>query len=86
MTIEDLAGMVQRGFESTATKEDLRQLELRMATKDDIQILVEAIKDLEMRMSAYMSFNKEELDRLKNWMQTIDERVAFLEQKYKHKK
>jgi len=84
MTIEDLGGMVKRGFDDVQIRIDT------LATKEELHevrdILSNAIKDLEMRMSAYMSFNKEELDRLKSWMQTIEERVAFLEQKYKHKK
>ena len=58
MTIEDLAGMVQRGFDQMATKVELEEIRQTIATKDDIQILVDAIKDLEMRMSAYFSFNK----------------------------
>ena len=84
MTIEDLGVMVKRGFDDVQIRIDT------LATKEELHevrdILSNAIKDLEMRMSAYMSFNKEELDRLKSWMQTIEERVAFLEQKYKHKK
>ena len=86
--IDDLAAIVNRGFECVG--KEMTEIRNTMATKEDLHevqdILSNAIKDLEMRMSAYMSFNKEELDRLKSWMQTIEERVAFLEQKYKHKK
>lgn len=82
MIIEDLAGMVQRGFEQTATDMNIIRQELH----ETREVLVNAIKDLEMRMLAYIAFTKEEIDRLKAWMESIEERVAFLEQKYKYKK
>jgi hypothetical protein len=37
MTIDKLAIMVAKGFEGVATKEDLKNLEARMATKEDIK-------------------------------------------------
>ena len=50
MTIGGLAGMVQRGFEQTATKEDV--LETR-------EVLARAIKDLETYLSASLSYKEE---------------------------
>lgn len=74
ITIETLAGMVQKGF---------ADIQSRMATKEDLQetreILAQAIKDLEMRMSAYASFNREEINRLKTWMEGIEARISALE-------
>ena len=50
MTIEDLAIMVKRGFDQTATKEDIHELEQRvgqveqrMATKEDIKDIWEEL-------------------------------------------
>ena len=37
-TLEDLANMVAKGFENTATKDDLKDLEARMDTKIDTKI------------------------------------------------
>lgn len=55
MTVEDLAVMVKRGFDGTATKDDLQ----RFATKDDIaELRTETkgiLKDMTEEMSAMRS-------------------------------
>lgn len=81
ITIENLAGMMQKGFEGVQGQiEDVQQ---RMVTKEELhetrEVLAQAIKDLEMRFSAYFSFNKEEIDRLKSWMEGIEARISSLE-------
>ncbi len=50
MTIDKLAIMVAKGFEDTATKDDLKSLEARMATKTDIQGLKEEIKGVKNQL------------------------------------
>lgn len=84
--IDDLAVMVQKEFEDMqnrmATKEDLNHL----ATKNDLEILAQAIKDLEMHLSASLSHKQEEIDHLRNWMESIEARVAALEFKKSRKK
>lgn len=48
ITIDDLALMVQKGFQEVghtmATKEDIQRLEEQMATKEDVQRLEERMK------------------------------------------
>jgi len=41
VTIEKLAGMVQRGFENTATKDDIKRLEKRQAVLEKGQATLE---------------------------------------------
>jgi len=79
MTIDKLAIMVARGFENTATKDDIKN----MATKDDL-------KDLETRMNGKfegvnrriddMSMNRvkyEDYDKLKSRMNLIEKKVGL---------
>ena len=79
MTIDKLAIMVARGFEDTATKDDIKN----MATKDDL-------KDLETRMNGKfegvnrriddMSMNRvkyEDYDKLKSRMNLIEKKVGL---------
>ena len=79
MTIDKLAIMVARGFENTATKDDIKN----MATKDDL-------KDLETRMNGKfegvnrriddMSINRvkyEDYDKLKSRMNLIEKKVGL---------
>ena len=79
--IDNLAMMVQQGFDDIQSK---------MATKEELletrEILAGAIKDLEIRMSANLSFNREEVDRLKSWMEGIEARVTSLESRQSRKK
>ena len=71
--IDNLAMMVQKGFEETATKSELNSL-------------ARAIQDLELHLSASLSHKQEEIDHLKSWMQGMEQRVSFLESRYKTKK
>ena len=79
MTIDKLAIMVARGFENTATKDDIKN----MATKDDL-------KNLEARMNGKfegvnrriddMSMNRvkyEDYDKLKSRMNLIEKKVGL---------
>ena len=45
ITIEKLATIIAKGFENTATKDDITRIEEKMATKDDLA-------DLERKLSA----------------------------------
>jgi hypothetical protein len=58
MTIDELAQMVAKGFEQTATKDDIAQIRAEMATKDDL-------KELEQRMEANFRDVRRDLDDLK---------------------
>lgn len=57
MTLEYLAGMVQRGFngieDRMATKEDFRLLDRKI--DETREVLAKAIADLETKLSAYMT-------------------------------
>jgi len=84
VTIETLAIMVQGGFQDVQNKLDT------LATKEELyetrEILARAIKELDARFSAYMSFNREEIDRLKSWMENVEARISALETKQLKKK
>ena len=88
MTIDKLAIMVARGFENTATKDDIKN----MATKDDIKNMAtkDDLKDLETRMNGKfegvnrriddMSMNRvkyEDYDKLKSRMNLIEKKVGL---------
>ncbi len=47
ITIETLAGMIKRGFDATASKEELA----KMASKDDLQKLEQKVDGLDRRVS-----------------------------------
>ena len=84
ITIESLVSMVQRGFEETAKKNELGVVrdEVRAVRKELLEtreLLAQAIKDLELRFVATTSHNREEVDRLRSWMEGIEERVSELE-------
>ena len=86
--IDDLAGMVQKGFEGVQNQfDDIRG---QMATKEELretrEVLARAIKDLESHLAASMSYNREQIDQLRNWMENIETRVAELEAKLSRKK
>ncbi len=92
VTLESLAGMVQRGFSETATKKDLEQLATKeelSAVKEDVletrAVLARAIKDLEGRFVATTAQTREEVDRLRTWIEDIDAQIAALEGK-RHRK
>lgn len=103
MTLDTLAGMVQRGFtgvreEFTSVREEIADIRSTMATKEDLEgfatkadlvetreVLARAIKDLETKLFAYVGSNREEFERLKTWMEDIDERLSALEGR-RHKK
>jgi len=85
MTIDKLAIMVAKGFENTATKEDLKNLEARMeakmATKTDMEGIKNQIEGVNNRIDE-MSLNRvkyEDHNKLKV-------RVDFLEKKLEIKK
>ena len=77
LTLEDLAVMVQRGFEETATKEDARALDRKIdATRD---VLAKAIADLETKLSAYMTTVREDYVRLQGRVAALEEQIAELQ-------
>lgn len=80
MTIEDLAGMVQRGFENTATKDDLHQLENGLENK------IEALRlEIGVRLDHLEKrFEKIEYEVLDDFRQRIARLEVFIfEQKRK---
>ena len=58
ITIETLAGMVQKGFEQTASKADLKNeiYSVREEIRETREVLAKAIKDLEIHFSASLSY------------------------------
>ena len=64
--IDKLAQMIARGFEDTATKSDIRDLDRR-------------IEGLEMKVSSYASRWTDDFAKLHDWVQELDGRVKFLE-------
>ena len=79
IALEDLAAMVQRGFDGTASKDDLRS----MATKDDLRELetrvMQAIEELTTKLSAYMTTVREDYVRLQGRVVALEEQVAELQ-------
>ncbi len=77
LTLEDLAVMVQRGFEETATKEDARALDRKIDETRDV--LAKAIADLETKLSAYMTTVREDYVRLQGRVAALEEQIAELQ-------
>ena len=73
-TLDDLANMVARGFENTATKDDLK--ELRLELKGDIYGLAKKVDKLDFQMDEVHDILKrfEENDIL-----NLQKRVQILE-------
>ena len=74
ITLEKLANMVARGFENTATKDDLK--ELRMELKGDIHALAKKVDKIDYQMDEVYDILKrfEENDIL-----NLQKRVQILE-------
>jgi len=73
-TLDDLANMVARGFENTATKDDLKELQLEL--KGDIYGLAKKVDKLDFQMDEVHDILKrfEENDIL-----NLQKRVQILE-------
>ena len=87
MTIEDLAAMVKRGFDATATKEDLKQF----ATKEDLK---DGLHKLEQRMDERFDHVDARLDTIEHDISDlpamrqelvdVDERLTKVENRVAH--
>ena len=72
ITIDELAQMVARGFESTASKTDIREMEKRLDRRID---------GLEIKFSAYASQWSQDFERLHDWVKELDQRIGAVEKK-----
>jgi len=64
MTIETLAEMINEGFKTTATKEDVKALEERVTTRlDRIETLL-------------MEEQKRKIESLETWMKKLEDSLA----------
>lgn len=91
LTIEDLAVIVNKGFDGVQKQfegvhKELVDIRNCMATKEDLEILAKAIKDLELHFSASASYKQEQIDHLRNWMESIEARVSAMEAKQSKKR
>ncbi len=86
LTLEDLAVMVQKGFEES--EENRSDMETRLLAKDDEldrkidetrAVLAKAIADLETKLSAYMSVVREDYQRIQGRVAALEEQVAELQ-------
>ena len=76
ITIEKLAEMVARGFEKTATKNDIA----KVATKDDIKMLRFDLESTERKLTAKIESIDEKVDALEMAdVRDIQRRVTVLE-------
>lgn len=78
MTIEELAGMVKRGFDNTATKGDLKRLEDIIKVMDDrISNLEDDVHDIKITMGPLVRM----VVALESDMKSLSTRVNRLERK-----
>ena len=68
--MDDLAGMVQRGF---------KEIGEQMVTKQELRDLTRAVSDLTTKLSAYMTQSHEEYQHLQGRLTELEERVNALE-------
>ena len=92
MTIEDLAGMVKRGFDETArkdetaTKEDVRQIREEMATKEDLNSFKKETRENFQSVYARLDLIREDISDLpaiREELQDLRVRVERLEHRAK---
>jgi hypothetical protein len=79
ITLEQLAQMVQRGFEETrkglqqaATKDDLRNTEQQVSRH---------IEGLELKISAYASSWSRDFEQIHDWVKDHEQRLKHIESK-----
>ena len=70
ITTEDLARMVNEGFEKLATKDNIKELKSKMATKDDI-------KELKSEMHKEFGEVRLQLSGIENQIKDFVERDEF---------
>jgi len=68
VTIDELAVMVQKGFEKTSTKEQVEHLEFRL---DKVEKNLVMVKDL------IIEGHKKRIEKLENEMKELKEMFAF---------
>ncbi len=96
ITINDLAGMVQKGFSEVHGEiADIRNtMATTMATKEDLALLraeltetretlARAISDLSLRLSAFVSAFREDYVRIQARVDALEEQVAELQRGFK---
>lgn len=79
MKLEDLARMVERGFEATASKQDLTALASKQDLADLEKRIQHQIDGIDLKISAYASRWTEDFEKLHDWVKEIDSRVRFVE-------
>jgi hypothetical protein len=70
LTLEQLAQMVQRGFEETATKADVRKSEQQISRH---------IEGLELKISAYASSWYRDFEQIHDWVKDHEQRLKHIE-------
>ncbi len=79
-TLDDLANMVARGFENTATKQELRELKTEL--KGDINALAKKVDKLDYQMDEVYDilkrFEENDILNLQKRVQTLEKAVRSL--------
>lgn len=76
---EKLAIMVAKGFEQTATKQELQELRQEMSTKSDIARIEGEIVRLEGKVDSGFGKRFNDQDQLRDRMRVLETRVDHLE-------
>ena len=72
MSIDDLAGMVQRGFTVTATKDDLKDFVTKEELKEELK---ELKNDLEVMMGRHIGTFRKDYDELARRVRKLEDKV-----------
>ncbi len=80
MMLEDLAGMVQRGFEKTATKQDLAEVKqdlagVKLELEEHIRDLANDINKIDRKLDGVPSLA--EFDELRKRMERVEKKVGL---------
>lgn len=78
-TLEDLAGMTQRGFEEI--KDTMKGMATKAELMETREVLSQKIEDLDLHFSASNSHVREKVDRHDTRIENLEERVDKLETK-----
>lgn len=77
MTLDELARMVAEGFEQTSTKTELKEglAAVRVEIKEvrtEVKDVKHAVDGLDMRLSAYASYWRDELEAIKERVEVLE--------------
>ena len=86
ITINELAQMVARGFENTATKDDLKNFATKddlknFATKDGLNQIWVDLRDFKQETRENFDELNEKIDNLIDTSKNFDKRIESLEEK-----